>query len=138
MFILSFDYGYKYLGIAIGQVFFQTATPLKCLSLRYGNPNWVQIQNIFSSWDCQKVIIGISRSKLFKFNWINKFIYKFANRIYNRFGKNIIFVDEHFTTCEAKILYSRYKEYFYRFNITHNIHAISASLLLIRWYDSLK
>ncbi len=138
MFILSFDYGYKYLGIAIGQVYFKTVTPLKCLYLKNGIPSWWQIQNIFNSWECLEVIIGISQSKIFQCNWINKFIYKFANRIGSRFGKKIIFVDEIFTTYDAKIYYNQYKEYFYRFNISNNIHAISASLLLMRWFDDLR
>lgn len=38
MFIMSFDFGINYIGIAVGQSYTKTANPIKCIQAKNGIP----------------------------------------------------------------------------------------------------
>ena len=55
--VMSFDFGTKKIGVAVGQSVTGTATPIKILMARDGIPNWQEVKALIedSIWMTQKV-----------------------------------------------------------------------------------
>ncbi len=135
MFIISFDFGMKNIGVAIGQRYTRTANPLVCLNAKNGIPiNWIDIKKIINIWLIKTAVIGYpydlenNNSKL-----ISKYIKKFAFCLINKFGLKIFFSDERFTTCAARNFINNNLIFYKLFYSKYNIHTISAVFILERW-----
>ncbi len=135
MFIISFDFGMKYIGMAVGQFYTKTASPLICLNARKGVPvNWMDIKKIIDIWLVKKVVIGYPYSldkndhKL-----IIKYINNFANYLIKEFSLTVFFSDERFTSCAARNFMNDNLEFYNSFYSNYNIHSISAVFILERW-----
>ena len=57
--ILGFDFGTKYIGVAIGQTTTHTARPLTCLKVKNQHINWQDIDQLIKSWNPGQLIVGI-------------------------------------------------------------------------------
>ncbi len=136
MFIISFDFGMRYIGIAIGQFYTKTATPIICLNAKNGIPvNWMDIKKILDIWLIKKAVIG------YPYNYLNKNKYKFiifhikkfAKKLFNKFKLEIFFSDERFTSFSARNFISDNYKLYNSFYSNYNIHTISAVIILERW-----
>ncbi len=135
MFIISFDFGMKNIGIAIGQKYTKTANPLICISAKNGIPvNWVDIKKIINIWLIKKVVIGYPYDlKNDNSKFISEYIRKFAFCLINKFSLKIFFSDERFTTCAARNFIKNNLSFYKSFYSNCNIHTISAVFILERW-----
>ena len=57
--ILSFDFGMKHIGVAVGDTASQTAQPLTRLNATDGIPRWDQIAMLISEWAVVGIVVGI-------------------------------------------------------------------------------
>ncbi len=136
MFIISFDFGMKNIGIAVGQFYTKTANPLISINAKQGTPiNWMEIKKILDIWLVKIAVIGYpyyyiknSNCKLIKL-----YIRKFANNLINKFNLQIFFSDERFTSCDARNFISNNFKLYNLFYSNYNIHTISAVIILERW-----
>ncbi len=135
MFIIAFDFGMKHIGVAVGQYYTKTASPLVCLSAKKGIPiNWMEIKKIIDIWLVKKAVIGYPYSldkndrKL-----IINYIENFANYLIHKFGLKIFFSDERFTSCAARNFMNDNSDIYNSFYSNCNIHTISAVFILERW-----
>ncbi len=135
MFIISFDFGMKYIGVAIGQHYTKTASPLICLNAKNGVPvNWMDIKRIIDIWLVKKAVVGYPYNlekngcKL-----IVNYIEKFAFYLINKFNLKVFFSDERFTSCAARNFMNDNLEFYNSFYSNYNIHSISAVFILERW-----
>ncbi len=55
---LGFDFGYKRIGVAVGQRLPCTATPLSTLNATDGAPNWNSIAELIQQWHPSALIVG--------------------------------------------------------------------------------
>lgn len=55
---LGFDFGYKRIGVAVGQRLTGSASPLTILPAKQGVPNWLQLQNLVKQWQPQALVVG--------------------------------------------------------------------------------
>ncbi len=135
MFIISFDFGMKYIGVAIGQHYTKTASPIICLNAKKGIPvNWMDIKKIIDIWLVKEAVIG------YPYNLKNNgrkliidYIEKFAFCLINKFGLKIFFSDERFTSYAARNFIKNNLEFYNSFYSNYNIHTISAVFILERW-----
>lgn len=56
---LSFDFGTKSIGVAVGQRITGTARPLPALKAQDGKPDWNIIEKLLKEWQPEAVIIGL-------------------------------------------------------------------------------
>ncbi len=60
--ILCFDYGLKFIGVAIGQKITKTSNPLNCL---YNNSKiFLQLDILISYWKPTDIIVGLNEYKI--------------------------------------------------------------------------
>ncbi len=138
MFIIAFDFGMKNIGVAIGQFYTKTASPIISLNAKKGVPNWMDIKKIIDIWLIKKAVIGYpyNLNNDGKYKLITYYIDKFAFCLMNKFNLKIFFSDERFTSCAARNFMNSNLNFYNSFYSSYNIHAISAVFILERWLKS--
>ncbi len=99
---LSFDFGTKKIGVAVGQSVTLSANPLTPIPAKWGVPSWETIALLIAKWQPEGIIIGIPLNMDATSQPITKKAKKFANELRNRFELPIYEVDERLTTVEAR------------------------------------
>ncbi|MCD9477299.1 Holliday junction resolvase RuvX [Photobacterium phosphoreum] len=132
--VLSFDYGTKSIGVAIGQELTGTASPLAALKAKDGIPNWDDIEKILKEWQPDLIVVGLPLDLVGKeLETIAPRAKKFANRIHGRFGFAVELHDERLSTVEAKA--ELFERGGYRSLSKGNIDSQSAVVILESWFE---
>ncbi|KJG12047.1 Holliday junction resolvase RuvX [Photobacterium iliopiscarium] len=132
--VLSFDYGTKSIGVAIGQELTGTASPLSALKAKDGIPNWDEIEKILKEWQPDLIVVGLPLDLAGKeLETIAPRAKKFANRIHGRFGYAVELHDERLSTVEAKA--ELFERGGYRSLSKGNIDSQSAVVILESWFE---
>ena len=100
--VLTFDFGTKSIGVAIGQTITGTASPLAALSAKDGIPNYDDIQHLLDEWQPDALLVGLPLNMDGSEQVLTLRAKKFANRLHNFSRKPVHQCDERLTTVEAK------------------------------------
>ena len=95
--LLSFDFGTKSIGVAVGQRITGTARPLPAIKAQDGTPDWSLIERLLKEWQPDEIIVGLPLNMP-----LTARARKFANRIHGRFGVTVTLHDERLSTVEAR------------------------------------
>lgn len=129
MFILSFDFGLKYLGVAIGQLFTCTSAPLFSILITNFDIKYLDIYSILNIWKPKYIIIGYPISDFYDNSELLDRIDLFAFKIRCFYNGHVIFVDENLSSWKARrILNAKKSKDFF------TINALSASVLIEQWF----
>lgn len=133
--VLGFDFGKKFIGIAIGQELTGSASPLGSVKANDGIPNWDNIEKYLKEWLPDYLVVGLPLNMDGTEQPLTKAAKKFGNRLHGRFGLPVEFQDERLTTADAKerlFAQGGYK------NLTKdNVDALSASLIIESYFEHL-
>jgi putative holliday junction resolvase len=99
---LSFDFGYKKIGVAVGQTITTTASPLQTIRSINQNPNWEIISKLIQEWRPAGLIVGISKQADGSDNPITPRMLKFCRQLEGRYQLPVYQQDEALSTFEAK------------------------------------
>lgn len=102
MIVLGFDFGMKYIGIAVGQSITHTATPLTALLATDGVPHWTEIQTLITTWNPEALVLGIPLNMDGSEQLLTFAARKFGQKLKIRFKLPLFTVDERLSTWEAK------------------------------------
>lgn len=131
--ILGFDFGKKYIGVAVGQEITGSASPLGSIKANDGIPHWDTLTNFISEWQPDLIVVGLPLNMDGTEQQLTKDAKKFGNRIAGRFGLKVEFQDERLTTADAKAqLFSRGG---YKNLKKDNIDAESARLIIESYFE---
>jgi len=131
--IIGFDFGKKYIGVAVGQEITGSATPLGSVKARDGIPNWDLLANYLKEWQPDLIVVGLPLNMDGTEQQLTLDAKKFGNRIAGRFGVKVEFQDERLTTADAKEqLFSRGG---YKNLKKDNIDAESARLIIESFFE---
>ncbi len=100
--IIAFDFGTRYLGVAVGQTVTGTASALKHLKMRDGGPPWVEIENLLEKWQPQQLVVGLPLNMDGSESEMSRMARRFANRLHGRTGLPVECQDERLSSYEAK------------------------------------
>lgn len=131
LFILGFDFGIRYLGVAVGQFLTRTSSPLCSILLNNLNFKYAEIYSLLHFWNPKFIIIGYPISEFYDnsilLNKIDFFVFKL--RRINFY--NIFFINENLSSWQARRMsifnFKSCKDFYY-------INALSASVLLDQWF----
>ncbi len=129
---LSFDYGNKRIGVAVGQTITGTASPLQPLKAKDGIPNWQDIEKLIKEWQPDILLIGLPLNMDGSESDMSKRARKFANRLHGRFGKPFEMVDERLSSEEIK--YDLRDQGIHDFG-EHSVDGMVAKLLFEDWCE---
>lgn len=132
--LLSFDFGVKSIGVAVGQTITGTASPLAALKAQDGIPDWDLIESLYQEWRPDLCIVGMPLNMDGTEQPISARARKFASRLNGRFKKPIELWDERLTTVDARAeLFSLggFKKL-----DKAKIDSVSACLILQSWFEN--
>ncbi|RHW77414.1 Holliday junction resolvase RuvX [Colwellia sp. RSH04] len=131
--LIGFDFGKKYIGVAVGQEITGSATPLGSVKANDGIPHWESLTNFLNEWQPDLVVVGLPLNMDGSEQQLTRDAKKFGNRVSGRYGIKVEFQDERLTTADAKEqLFSRGG---YRNLKKDNIDAESARLILESFFE---
>ncbi len=131
--IIGFDFGKKYIGVAVGQEITGSASPLGSIKANDGIPHWESLSSYLTEWQPDLIVIGLPLNMDGSEQQLTKDAKKFGNRIAGRFGLKVEFQDERLTTADAKEqLFSRGG---YKNLKKDNIDAESARLIIESFFE---
>ena len=100
--ILGFDFGKKYIGVAVGQEITGNASPLGSIKANDGIPNWDSLGQYLSEWQPDLIVVGLPLNMDGSEQPISQRAKTFANRLNGRFKRPVELWDERLTTVDAK------------------------------------
>ena len=128
---LGFDFGYKRIGVAVGQRLTCRASPLNTLIAKQGIPDWALIKKMITQWNPKAFIVGlptcIDDSELYT----TEAARRFAKQLSKRFPLPVHLVDERLSTVEARELL--FSQGGYRKLKNTEIDSIAACVILEQW-----
>ena len=102
--ILSFDFGEKRIGVAIGNNITKTSHPLSTIDTPVNTKRFLAIEKLISQWSPILIVIGFPLNEDGTSSRLTALVKKFASKIKNKFGIKISLIDERLTSIEAEIL----------------------------------
>ena len=129
-FALGFDYGLARIGVATGQTLTKTSSPLQSIKARDGIPNWDQVESLLNEWQPDIVIIGLPLNEDDSTSDMARRARKFGQRIHGRFGIQVDYVNEYYSSAEARECLNYNGK---AGDQDGKLDAVAASLILERW-----
>ena len=99
---LGFDYGEKYIGVAVGRFPARRAQALDTVAVHNRNPDWAHISRLIEEWKPDALILGLPLNMDDSENPMTVAAKKFGNRLSGRYNLPVHMVDERLTTIAAK------------------------------------
>ena len=134
MTLLSFDFGTKSIGVAIGQQLTGTARPLTAIKAQDGTPDWNLIEALLKEWQPDRVIVGLPLNMDGTEQPLTARARKFANRIHGRFGVQVDLHDERLSTVEARA--ELFERGGFRALSKGSVDSLSAVIILESWFEN--
>lgn len=128
---LGFDFGFRRIGVAIGQTITLTARPLLTLGAREGVPEWLRVAEILREWHPRALIVGLPTHIDDSEQYTTPAAREFARELHERFSLPVHLVDERLTTVEARA--QVFAEGGYRKLKKTKIDSIAACVILEQW-----
>ena len=132
--LLGFDFGKKFIGVAVGQELTGSASPLGSVKATDGIPNWPQLSKFIEQWQPDFLVVGLPLNMDGSEQPLTSSARKFGNRLANKTKLVVKFQDERLTTVDAKA--SLFAEGGYKNLKKDNIDAESARLIIQSYFDN--
>ena len=128
---LGFDFGYKRIGVAVGQQLTASASPLSTLEARLGVPNWEMVQKLLNQWRPVALVVGLPTCIDDKEQYTTAASKGFARQLRRRFKLPVHMVDERLSTVEARA--HLFASGGYRNIKNSEVDSIAACIILEQW-----
>lgn len=130
-FFLGFDFGYKRIGVAVGQRLTLSANPLSTIKAKQGIPDWNEISSLIRTWNPQGLVVGIPTKTDDTELYTTSAARRFARQLRKHSQLEVHLVDERFSTVEAR--QELFEEGGYRKLKQSEVDSIAACLILEQW-----
>ncbi len=134
--VLGFDFGSKYIGVAVGQELTGDATPLETLHAVGDKPDWDGITRLIETWRPAALVVGIPLQMDGSEQDMTHAARRFARQLEGRFHLPVHPVDERLSSIEAEqLIYERADSDSRRARRRRGIDAIAAQVILQTWFS---
>ena len=127
--LISFDFGTRRIGIALGQTLTGTVRPLTTLSSKQQKPDWHAISALLREWQPQRLVVGLPLHMDGSEQPMTDKARRFGNQLKGRYNLPVDMVDERLSSDEAE---ARLRERGGRYH-KDEIDALAAQLILESW-----
>ena len=124
--VIGFDYGTRWIGVAVGQTLTRQARPLGAIK----SDDWEAIGELLDEWRPERLIVGLPLSMLGEEQEMSRRAERFARRLEGRFGIPTTCIDERLATREA---YSVAIDNGQRKKSKQEIDSLAAALITESW-----
>jgi putative Holliday junction resolvase len=138
--ILGFDFGTKYIGIAVGHTETRLAQPLACVRARDGQPDWAAIDKLVAEWKPALLVAGMPSNMDGTEMPVSAAARRFGDKLRARYNLPLEMVDERLTTRAARSALELTGTRFSRGSPQpdyNTLNQVAAQLILQAWLDEL-
>jgi putative Holliday junction resolvase len=100
--VLSFDYGLRRIGVAVGNTLTGTAEGLATVAAQDGLPDWRSLDQLVADWRPQELVVGVPYNMQGEDAGIAAAALRFAGELQDRYRIGVHRVDERLTSREAE------------------------------------
>ena len=95
--VIGFDYGTRWIGVAVGQTLTRQARPLGAIK----TDDWEAIGRVLDEWRPERLIVGLPLNMQGEVQEMSARAERFGRQLEGRFGISTSCIDERLTTREA-------------------------------------
>ena len=132
--VLTFDFGTKSIGVAVGQEITGTASPLAALKAQDGVPDWNKVQQLYDEWLPNVVVVGLPLNMDGTEQYVTQLAKRFANRLLGRFKVSVETWDERLSTADAKAMLFELGGY--KKLTKDKVDSVSACVIFTSWAEN--
>lgn len=99
--IIAFDFGYRRIGVAVGQTLTGSATPLSVVPVA-NKPDWQAITVIVKEWKPAAIVVGLPLAEEGGETDMSKGARRFGRQLHGRYGIQVLYEDERLTSFGAQ------------------------------------
>ncbi|MDH5325423.1 MAG: Holliday junction resolvase RuvX [Gammaproteobacteria bacterium] len=142
--LLGFDFGTQRIGVAVGQVFTQTANPVTTLLVKNLQIPWPQITQLIQQWQPDAFVVGLPLNLDQTEHKVSQGARRFGNQLNGRYNLPVYWVDERLTSHAAEQMLAdkgvnkgagkasnREKR-----DSTYSVDSVAAQLILESWLQT--
>jgi putative holliday junction resolvase len=100
--ILSFDFGEKRIGVAVGNTITKTAEPLKVIQEKNQPDKFQAIEKLITEWQPHLLVVGLPTHPDGAEHDMTQKAKRFGNQLHGRFQKEVVWVDERYTSVSVE------------------------------------
>jgi putative Holliday junction resolvase len=100
--VLSFDYGLRRIGVAVGNTLTGTAEALATVAAQDGRPDWPALDRLIADWRPAAIVAGVPYNARGGETRLATAALRFADELGDRYGIEVYRVDERLTSREAE------------------------------------
>lgn len=100
--VLAFDFGFKRIGVAVGEWETRTAHPLETINEASNAARFARIGALIAEWRPVELVVGLPLTLEGEPHALTRRCQRFANQLAGRFGLPVALVDERLTSVAAE------------------------------------
>ena len=100
--VLSFDFGLRRIGVAVGNTLTGTAEALATVAADDGLPDWRAVDRLVADWRPAAIVAGVPYNMAGRDARLTTAALRFADELVGRYGIEVHRVDERLTSREAE------------------------------------
>ena len=135
--LLGFDFGFRRIGVAVGQTATRTAGALITVA-HSTQPDWQSIDKLIREWEPAGLVVGLPLDVQGHETEMSRAARKFADELEQRSEKPVFFVDERLSSVVAGSQFAEARsEGRARRKDARKLDAMAAKIILENWLQSL-
>jgi putative Holliday junction resolvase len=136
-YVFSFDFGFRRIGIAVGQSATRTASVLETVAHR-ASPDWPAIDRLVAQWKPQLFVVGLPLNGEGEETDMSRAARKFAAELSRRYQQECVFVDERLSSRAAGDRFAELRASGgLKRKHASKLDAMAAQIILENWLQSL-
>ena len=132
--ILSFDFGEKRIGVAVGNSITKSSHPLETINTPKNTERYKVIELLLKTWKPVNLVIGYPLNEDGTLSKMSLLAKKFAMKLRNKYNIPIIMIDERFTSSEADLELKKFEKNFKKRKVV--IDQIAAMIILDSFFQN--
>jgi len=129
--IMSFDYGLRHIGVAVGQSLTQDSRGVGTLRAKNGKVDWSDLGQLVDIYKPSLCVVGLPLNMDDTESEMAGFARNFAGQLTHKTGLSVELVDERLTTREARAGFEEARQ----MGRAKTEHELAACLILSSWFD---
>ena len=131
--ILSFDFGEKRIGVAVGNSITKSSHPLKTINTSKNTERYKLIELLLKTWEPVKLVIGYPLNEDGTLSRMSLLAKKFGMKLTNKYNIPIAMIDERFTSTEADLKLKKFEKNFKKRKIV--VDQVAAMIILDSFFS---
>jgi len=135
--VLTFDFGLKRTGVAVGNTIVGTASPEETLISINGKPDWQGITRLIEKWAPSQIVVGMPKQLNGDDTELSAPIEKFCNQLNGRYDLPVAQANEQYSSIEAGRRLKQVRQAGRKQKVQkEEVDRVAAAIIFENWYQN--